>query len=235
MTTKAEQTGVNESKPDAEVKEKTECVSGNVDSKVTEAGDKTSLNAFQDTFKSFVTAGSKKGNLSGEGDSSIKKESLTDVIEGLSDSDRTRRAGSEDSIQTVSSRCTDISDTSEGNQGSSASKSHMGAKSKRMRHIYHNGKIWHVGAGNVTSMSVKQNDPEEHPLPSSTLTNTSTPGMTLATKHLIKVDRDKNTPHQDQSENTYTYTTAEELKKGAQGVSNKWKVKRDKTQLSFRK
>lgn len=229
VATKAEQKEVNESKPDAEIKERTECVIGNVDSKVTEAGDKTSFNAFQDTFKSFVTAGSKKGSLSGEGNSSTQKESLTDVIEGLRDSERTHRAGSEESVQTVSSRCTDISDTSEGAQGSTASKS------KRMRHIYHNGKIWHVGAGNVTSMSVKQNDPEGHPLPSSTLTNPSTPGMTLATKQLIKVDRDKNTPHQDQSENTYTYTTAEELKKGTQGGSTKWRVKRDKTQLSFRK
>lgn len=219
----------SESKPDAEVKEETACEIGNVDSKVTEAGDKTSFNAFQDTFKSFVTAGSKKGSISGEGDSSTRKESLTDVIEGLRDSERTHRAGSEESVQTVSSRCTDISDTSEGAQGSTASKS------KRMRHIYHNGKIWHVGAGNVTSMSVKQNDPEGHPLPSSTLTNPITPGMTLATKQLIKVDRDKNTPHQDQSENTYTYTTAEELKRGSQGGSNKWRVKRDKTQLSFRK
>lgn len=219
----------SESKPDAEVKEETACVIGNVDSKVTETGDKTSFNAFQDTFKSFVTAGSKKGSISGEGDSSTRKESLTDVIEGLRDSERTHRAGSEESVQTVSSRCTDISDTSEGAQGS------MASKSKRMRHIYHNGKIWHVGAGNVTSMSVKQNDPEGHPLPSSTLTNPITPGMTLATKQLIKVDRDKNTPHQDQSENTYTYTTAEELKRGNQGGSNKWRVKRDKTQLSFRK
>uniref|UniRef100_K1PPI0 C2H2-type domain-containing protein n=1 Tax=Magallana gigas TaxID=29159 RepID=K1PPI0_MAGGI len=230
VATKTEQKQVkSESKPDAEVKEETACVIGNVDSKVTEAGDKTSFNAFQDTFKSFVTAGSKKGSISGEGDSSTRKESLTDVIEGLRDSERTHRAGSEESVQTVSSRCTDISDTSEGAQGSTASKS------KRMRHIYHNGKIWHVGAGNVTSMSVKQNDPEGHPLPSSTLTNPITPGMTLATKQLIKVDRDKNTPHQDQSENTYTYTTAEELKRGSQGGSNKWRVKRDKTQLSFRK
>ena len=205
---------------DVEVKEKSKS-SENSNTKVTEACDKSSSNAFQDTFKSFVTAVSNKGDHSGESPSG--KESLSDVIEGLSDSERAHRAGSEDSTRTVSSQCTDVSDTSETAQGGARSN-------KRMRHIYHNGKIWHVGAGNVTSMSVKL-DSEGQTVTNSTLPGPCTPGLTLATKHLIRVDRDKNHQHQDEGNNTYTYTTAEELKREAQAK----RVKREKTQTTIRK
>ncbi|XP_048740267.2 uncharacterized protein LOC125654362 [Ostrea edulis] len=214
-----------------QVREKTE---PERDGTVPNSDDRKSVNAFQDTFKSFVSAAFT--DISTEGNTVPQKESLSDVIEGLSDNtDRKCRAGSavsEDSVQTVSSRCTDVSDTSESAQ--KGPNYHSGSKSKRMRHIYHNGKIWHVGAGNVTSMSVKLDLPGD-PESVSNSACTQTPGPTLKSNQLIKVDRDKNSPHRDSSNNTYTYTTAEELKRETQSSSNKWKVKREKNQLSFRK
>ncbi|XP_061187047.1 serine-rich adhesin for platelets-like [Saccostrea echinata] len=226
-----------DTKTDVLVKEKMDKESKRDQKVVTDTDGRGSGNAFQDTFKSFVTAASTKGDDCTEDNNASQSGSLSDVIEGLSDNtDRSRRAGSavsEDSVQTVSSRCTDVSETSEGAQHGGP-KSHSGSKSKRMRHIYHNGKIWHVGAGNVTSMSVKLETKTES-VPSTSLTSSHSPGVTLVTtKQLIKVDRDKNS-HQDCSNNTYTYTTAEELKKDTHSTVNKWKVKRDKNQLSFKK